>query len=87
MGPAGYHGNRLEQTGSQRMKVLINQSGCVGHARCNNVAPALYPLDDNGYIASSGFSVPIGQEGLAKRGARACPDRVIEVRDTSDEHR
>lgn len=69
------------------MKVLINQSGCVGHARCNNVAPALYSLDDNGYIASSGFSVPIGEERQAKRGARACPERVIEVRDTSDELR
>jgi len=65
----------------------INQSGCVGHARCNNVAPALYPLDNNGYIASNGLSVPIGQERLATRGARACPERVIEVRDTSDEHR
>lgn len=61
------------------MRVLINKAGCVGHARCNNIAPALYPLDDNGYIASSGFSVPIGQEGLAQRGARACPERVIEV--------
>ncbi|MEO8646209.1 MAG: ferredoxin [Pseudomonas sp.] len=69
------------------MKVLINQSGCVGHARCNNVAPTLYPLGDNGYIASGGFSVPIGEEGLAKRGARACPERVIEVRETSDEPR
>jgi len=57
------------------------------HARCNNVAPALYPLDNNGYIASNGLSVPIGQERLATRGARACPERVIEVRDTSDEHR
>ena len=53
----------------------------------DNVAPALYPLDNNGYIASNGLSVPIGQERLATRGARACPERVIEVRDTSDEHR
>lgn len=69
------------------MKVVINQPGCVGHARCHNVAPALYPLDDNGYIASSGFNVPKGQEGLALRGARACPERVIEVRDAPAETR
>lgn len=69
------------------MNVLINKPGCVGHARCNHVAPALYPLDDNGYIASSGFSVPAGLETLAQRGARACPERVIEVRETSDEPR
>lgn len=69
------------------MKVQINQSGCVGHARCHNVAPSLYPLDDNGYIASDGFIVVAGQEGLAQRGARACPERVIEVRDTPVETR
>lgn len=85
MGPAGHNAHRVEHAGGQPMKVLINQSGCVGHARCNNVAPALYPLDDNGYIASRGFSVPIAQEGLAKRGARACPERVIEVLETSGE--
>lgn len=66
------------------MNVLINKPGCVGHARCNNVASALYPLDDNGYIASSGFTVPAGQESLARRGARACPERVIEIRDTEE---
>lgn len=69
------------------MKVLINKPGCVGHARCNNVAPALYPLDDNGYIASTGFNVPPGQESLAQRGARACPELVIEIRDTTAEPR
>ncbi|WP_448646237.1 ferredoxin [Pseudomonas mohnii] len=69
------------------MKVVIDQPGCVGHARCHNVAPTLYPLDDNGYIASSGFNVPEGQEGLAQRGARACPERVIEVRDAPAETR
>ncbi|WP_313005196.1 ferredoxin [Pseudomonas sp. B21128] len=69
------------------MKVLINQPGCVGHARCNHIAPALFPLDDNGYIASSGFSVPEGQEGMAQRGARACPERVIEVSHSGDEPR
>lgn len=61
------------------MRVVIQQPACVGHARCHHVAPELYPLDDNGYIASSGFIVAPGQEGLAQRGARACPERAIAV--------
>ena len=69
------------------MNVLIHTSRCVGHARCNNVAPALYPLDDNGYIASSGFTVPAGKEVLAQRAARACPERAIEVLDIPVEPR
>ncbi|TWC40158.1 ferredoxin [Pseudomonas sp. SJZ079] len=63
------------------MKVRINQQACAGHARCNHVAPGLYSLDDNGYIASTGFRVEVGQQALALRGARACPERIIEMLD------
>lgn len=63
------------------MKVRINQQACAGHARCNHVAPGLYSLDDNGYIASTGFTIEAGQQPLALRGARACPERIIEVID------
>lgn len=59
------------------MKIKINRSACVGHARCAAVAPDLYRLDDDGYIASDGFDVPDGQELMAKRGAKACPERII----------
>ena len=61
------------------MRVRIDRAGCVGNARCWAVAPELYPLDDDGYIATDGFDVPPGQEELARRGARACPERVIAV--------
>lgn len=61
------------------MKIRILKDKCVGNARCWAVAASLYPLDDEGYIATQGFEVPEGEEQLAKRGARACPERVIEV--------
>jgi ferredoxin len=61
------------------MKIRIEKVACVGNARCAAVAEALYPLDENGYIAIEGFDVPPGQELLAKRGARACPERIIFV--------
>jgi ferredoxin len=63
------------------MKVRIDQAGCVGNARCAAVSPELFPLDDDGYIASDGFDVPEGMEELARRGARACPERIIVVED------
>jgi ferredoxin len=59
------------------MKIRIEKAACVGNARCAAVAPDLYPLDDDGYIATEGFDVPAGQESLAQRGARACPERII----------
>jgi ferredoxin len=61
------------------MKIRINKAGCVGNARCAAVAPDLFPLDDDGYIAVTEVDVPPGQEALARRGARACPERIIVV--------
>jgi ferredoxin len=61
------------------MKVRIDKSGCAGNARCWAVAPELYPLDEEGYIVIERLVVPPGQEELARRGARACPERVIAI--------
>lgn len=59
------------------MKIRIEKAACVGNARCAAVAADLYPLNDEGYIATDGFEVPEGKEALAQRGARACPERII----------
>lgn len=61
------------------MKIRINKAACVGNARCWAVSEALFPLDDDGYIEVEEVDVPAGMEALARRGARACPERVIEV--------
>jgi ferredoxin len=60
-------------------KVVIKKSQCVGNARCHAVAEALFPLDDDGYIAIEGFDVAPGDELLARRGARSCPERIISI--------
>jgi ferredoxin len=59
------------------MKIRINKSMCVGNARCAAIAPDLFPLDDEGYIAVEEIDVPPGMEELARRGAKACPERII----------
>lgn len=59
------------------MKIRIERAQCVGNARCHAVAQHLYPLDDDGYVATEGFDVAPGEEKLAKNGARACPERII----------
>jgi ferredoxin len=61
------------------MKIRIDKAACVGNARCAAVAPELFPLDENGYIQVEVIDVPAGQEQLARRGARACPERIILV--------
>jgi ferredoxin len=59
------------------MKIRIEKSACVGNARCAAVAPELFTLDENGYIAVEVIDVPPGQEDAARRGAAACPERII----------
>ena len=63
------------------MRVVIDRSRCQGHARCNAVAEKWFVLDSDGYIAVDGFDVPAGEEALAMRAARACPERAISVVD------
>jgi len=61
------------------MKIRIEKAKCVGNARCAAVAEDLYPLNDEGYISVDHIDVPEGKEALARRGARACPERIIFV--------
>ena len=64
-----------------RYRIVIDKDQCVGHARCANVAPHLFKLDESGYIATTGFDVPEGEEVAAFRGSLACPERVIKMFD------
>ncbi len=61
------------------MKIRIDKSACVGNARCAAVSEVLFPLDEEGYISVTEVEVPAGMETLARRGARACPERVIVI--------
>lgn len=61
------------------MKIRIDKAACVGNARCWAVSEALFPLDADGYIDVEEVDVPPGMESLARRGARACPERVIQI--------
>jgi ferredoxin len=61
------------------VKIRIDKASCVGNARCAAVAPDLFPLNEDGYIAVAEIDVPPGMEALAERGARACPERIIVI--------
>jgi ferredoxin len=61
------------------MKIRIDKSACVGNARCAAVSEELFPLNEDGYIAVEQVDVPPGMEDLARRGARACPERIIVI--------
>ena len=59
------------------MKIGIDREGCVCHARCEAIAPDLYPLDDVGYVDTDRFDVPVGMEGPVRKSAKSCPQNII----------
>jgi ferredoxin len=61
------------------VRITIDTSACVGHARCNAVAPDVYDLDDEGYAKPFDGDVPPELEQQAREGADACPERAISL--------
>jgi ferredoxin len=63
------------------MRVRVDSDRCQGHARCWDVAPEVYDLDDLGYCRIAAEEVPAELEEAARKGAAVCPERAITVED------
>lgn len=60
-------------------QIRVERARCVGHARCNAVAPDLMTLDDDGYSDIDAKAVPADMRDLARRVVRACPEGAISL--------
>ncbi|MBV9512216.1 MAG: ferredoxin [Caulobacteraceae bacterium] len=63
------------------MKIVVDTNLCSGHARCAAVAPEVFSLNEDGYVAFEEKVVPPGLEAKAERGVRACPERALKLED------
>ena len=63
------------------MRIRVIEGKCSGHARCAALAPSIFKLNEAGYLEMPESVVSAQDEALARRGARACPERAIEVQD------
>lgn len=61
------------------MKIIVHNDKCQGHARCFAMAPHIFQLDDEGYIRPGDIDVAEGDEKLAWKGAKSCPERALEI--------
>jgi ferredoxin len=62
------------------MKIQVDRNKCEGHGLCEQVAPAVYQLDDEGeLILNYEETVPENLEGQAQSGARSCPVAALFV--------
>jgi len=62
------------------MHVTIDADRCQGHARCWELCPEVFSLDDigHGVVAITG-PVPVYLEEPATRAAANCPERAITI--------
>jgi len=59
------------------VKVRLEQSKCVGHARCYAVDPDLFPIDDSGYSTLEEYGVRAEDEQQVRDGVAACPELAL----------
>ncbi|GAA0949876.1 ferredoxin [Actinocorallia libanotica] len=62
------------------MKATVDPDRCQGHARCWEIAPEVFDLDEGGHGLVLTAEVPAGAEEIARRAALNCPERAITVR-------
>jgi len=61
------------------MKVTVAEDLCQGHARCWEICPDVFALDDEGHASVGDAEVPAALEEDVRRAVRNCPERAISL--------
>ena len=61
------------------MKVTVDEDLCQGHARCWEICPDVFVLDDEGHASVGDAEVPAALEEDVRRAVRNCPERAISL--------
>lgn len=62
------------------MKVTVDMARCQGHARCYEIVPALFTIDEAGYSTiGEGKAVPPELEERVVSAIKACPERALRI--------
>jgi ferredoxin len=61
------------------MKVSVDPDLCQGHARCWQICPDVFDLDDEGHASVVVTDVPDDLAEKVREAARNCPERAITV--------
>lgn len=65
------------------VRVRAHPGLCEGWGNCHRFAPAVYPLDADGYLDLHLLDVPADLADAARLGAQVCPARAITVIETN----
>lgn len=60
-------------------RVEVDRDRCEGHGLCEQTAPAIYRLDDEGELELLMEDIPPELRARAEAGARVCPVAALRV--------
>jgi ferredoxin len=61
------------------MKVNVDPDRCEGHARCWEICPEVFSLDEVGHAVALSGDVPAELEPEVAKAVSNCPERAISV--------
>ena len=61
------------------MRVSVDPDRCQGHARCWDICPQVFDLDDEGHAVVKLAEVPADAEHKVRDAVRNCPERAIQL--------
>ena len=59
------------------MKVVVDADVCQGHARCWEICPEVFTLDEEGHAVVAAADVPAELEDDVVEAVANCPERAI----------
>ena len=67
------------------MRIHVDQDRCEGYGFCEEAAPALMRLDDDGTLELLVGHVPRESEAAAREAVKACPVAALRVEGTASD--
>lgn len=61
------------------MHVTVNLAACEGHGLCQQAAPEVYELDEEGIVRLRHSEIEESLQAKAEAGARVCPVAALSV--------
>jgi ferredoxin len=61
------------------VKAAVDPALCQGHARCWEICPEVFVLDEEGYGSVQVAQVPAELAARAREAADNCPERAISL--------
>jgi ferredoxin len=61
------------------MRVRVDNEICQGHARCWDLCPEVFSLDEQGHAFVATMEIPEALVPKVQRAVDSCPERAIQM--------